>query len=223
MEWKDLKNFILERDQHFFRNQQGVSESRIAEIENRFNIKFPEGYRDFLLDAGQENTWDPFGTGSGSTSAFERLVANSSAKHYPTSSMFRIAMHNHKHSDSALDIFISLANTAAYDAAVLQYDPYGSFDPERVYEHPLSLMEILTRQIVRQFISFPHFFIIRQPLPHVVALLKNMGWVDALPPQLHVMLLRKLERFIFLEDSEPEPEFKAVIVEVSTNVVATTL
>lgn len=179
MNWDILTDFINHSDATYLKKARGIPHEDILAFEERFNITFPQGYKDFLQIMGANKDFNAFGR---AVHDFYFLTRSLPSQQYPAN-FFKIAHDAHNNLDAPIDLFIDLTMGDGYDTPLMEYEAYNEFRPHDVRKLAVSLMEMLTRQLVLKFVSLDSQIAIYTEKQLVVNALLELGLSAALPSQ----------------------------------------
>lgn len=177
--WSILTDFINQNNTAYLKKARGIPREDILAFEEKFNITFPQGYKDFLQIMGADKDFNAFGR---SVYDFYFLTRNLPSKHYPAN-FFKIAHDADNNLDAPIDLFIDLTMGDGYDTPLMEYEAYNEFRPHDVRKLTVSLMEMLTRQLILKFVNLDNQIAIYNEKQLVVNALLELNLSPALPPQ----------------------------------------
>ncbi len=195
MTWRVLEDFIRRNQFTILNKSEGIPLESIRAWEEKFGLMLPQGYKDFLHIMGANKEFNAFGRAEHN---FFTLTKNLPSKHYLIE-LFRIAHDSKNDLNNPIDLFIDLTETTAYDAALFEYEPYNEFRANEVKRITLSLMEILTRQLLLSGIDFNDHLSTYANKSSILDRLLNLGFTKELPSQKSLDFISNKSSKVLLE------------------------
>jgi hypothetical protein len=143
--WSSIVEFIVAQDAELAQSFVGVPRSRIAAVEDRYRIRLPSVYIEFLQTMG-ESAGRLALFGASRDHQFSHLLAQLPSSDYPTDLYFKVASESDPRALAFEDFYLDLKRSDDYDAPLVSFErPLDAGD--EVEEQSPSFIESVVHQV----------------------------------------------------------------------------